>query len=138
MPALPAAKLPLAALAVALLAGCSASNGPGGQSASAAGALAYNGASAGTDHAKPFACGATATVDSSSNLGSGQVKITVSDGAGQVVYSKTLSSPGQQTFHDAVHGTAGTWTATGERSAGSAGYGAPASFSGQYAVTVTC
>lgn len=129
-------------LAALLLSGCTASNGADGQSATAAGSIAYNGASTGTDRANDFTCDGPAEVHLSSNIGSGSVRVTVKDGNGAMVYSKTVSGPGQAADTKAVNGAAGTWSLTGVREAGSYGGtwapGAGGGFSGQYAVHVEC
>jgi hypothetical protein len=128
-------------LAALLLSGCSASNGADGQKATAAGSIAYNGASAGTDRAKDFRCGSHAEVSLTSNLGSGKVRITVTDGAGAVVFTRTMSGPGQDGETTSVSGAPGTWGLVGVREAGAVpGYTGPysSSFSGQYAANVAC
>lgn len=129
-------------LATLLLSGCSASNSPDGQVATAAGSIAYNGASTGTDRAQPFSCDGPAEVSVTSNIGSGSVRITVKDGAGTTIYAKTLGGPGQAADSKTVSGAAGAWSLTGVREAGSYGGtwapGAGGGFSGQYAATVSC
>ena len=129
-------------LAALLLSGCSASNGPDGQSATARGSIAYNGASTGTDRADAFTCDGPAEVSVTSNIGSGSVRVTVKDGAGATVYTTTLSGPGQAADSKPVSGAAGTWTLTGVREAGDYGGtwapGAGGGFSGQYAANVSC
>lgn len=119
----------LAALLAALaLAGCSASNGPDGQSAAAQGSLAYNGASSGSQ-SHTFTCGASGHFSLSSNLGSGSVTITVKDGAGKSIHTKTVDGPGQSSEDTTITGASGTWEITATRAAG---------FSGQYAANVSC
>lgn len=129
-------------LAALLLSGCSASNGADGQSASAAGSLAYNGGSTGSHTAKPFSCDGPAEVSVTSNIGSGSVRITVKDGNGATVYTKELSGPGQAADSKAVSGAAGTWSMSASRQAGAYGGtwapGAGSGFSGQYAANVNC
>ena len=129
-------------LAALLLSGCSASNGPDGQSATARGSIAYNGASTGTDRAESFTCAGPAEVSVTSNIGSGSVRITVTDGSGATVYTKTLNGPGQAADSKPLSGASGTWTLTGVREAGSYGGtwapGAGSGFSGQYAAHVSC
>jgi hypothetical protein len=118
----------LTALAFAvLLAGCS--NGPDGQSASAPGSLAYNGASAGTQSSGPFQCDGGGDVSFSANLGSGTVTVSVKDAAGKVVYTKTTGSAGQTSESKSVSGAPGSWSLTATRGAG---------FAGQYAANVDC
>lgn len=121
--------LMLALLSAALLAGCSASNDAGGQSASSPGNLAYNGASSGTQTSKAFGCDGSGTANVSANLGSGSVTITVKDSTGKAVYTKSVSGPGQSADNKAVSGAKGDWTITASRGAG---------FTGQYAVNVNC
>jgi predicted small secreted protein len=112
-----------------LLAGCSASNGPGGQSAGAPGSLAYNGASSGTQTSEAFTCDGSGSVSVSANLGSGSVTFTVKDGSGKVAYTKSVGSAGQASDSKDVSGASGSWTITASRGAG---------FTGQYAVNVQC
>ena len=123
----PALLLSLFLLAV-VLSGCSASNGADGQSAASAGNLAYNGASPGSNSSK-FTCGTTGEVNFSSNLGSGSLTVTVKDGSGATVYSKTTSGPGQASESKSAKGAAGTWQVTATRGG---------SFTGQYAINVGC
>jgi hypothetical protein len=119
----------LSALLLALaLSGCSASNGPGGQSASGHGSLAYNGASSGS-HSNSFECSGSAEVDFSANLGSGSVSVTVKDSAGKTVYSKSYGGVGESAESKSVTGASGTWQVSATRTSG---------FSGQYAVSVSC
>lgn len=122
--------LALMVLCAALLSGCAGntSNGPDGQSASDEGSLAYNGASAGTQSSK-FDCDGSGEASFASNLGSGSVTATMKDSAGQTVYTKSASGPGQVADTKEVQGAAGEWTVSATRGAG---------FSGQYAVDVDC
>ncbi|MCA1810652.1 MAG: hypothetical protein LC623_01410 [Halobacteriales archaeon] len=129
--AAPSARWALLLLLTATLAGCSASNGTDGQSASSRNALAYNGASGGQQKTS-FECDGSGTVSVSANLGMGSVTFTVKDDGGATVYSKTISNTGQAADSKAASGAAGTWALEAERAGG---YGA---FSGQYAVHVEC
>lgn len=129
------AGLSLLALAFAGCAG-EVSNGPDGQTAIGEGSIAYNGASTGRDQSE-FPCGDSAEVHVSSNLGSGQVKVTVKDANGATVYTGTMNSPGQDADSKTVNGAAGNgWLVIGERLATEA-YGV-SGFSGQYAAHVQC
>lgn len=120
----------LAAIALAvLLAGCSAKNDSSGQSASAPGSLAYNGASAGTQSSAPFQCDGSGDLSFSSNLGGGSMTVSVKDAAGKVVYTKTATGPGQASDSKTVSGASGSWGITATRGAG---------FNGQYAASVSC
>ena len=112
-----------------LLAGCSASNGPGGQSANAPGSLAYNGSSSGSQASEGFRCDGSGSVSVSANLGSGSATFTVKDGSGKAVYTKSVNGPGQASENQAVSGASGEWTITASRGVG---------FTGQYAVNVGC
>ena len=123
--ALPALGLLLAAL----LAGCSASNSPGGQSANSPGSLAYNGASSGSQSSPAFDCDGSGELSYSANLGSGSLTVTVKDSAGKAVFTKSTSGPGQAAENKDVSGASGDWTIVATRGAG---------FTGQYAVNVDC
>lgn len=117
-----------------LLSGCSASQGAGGQEASAPGNLAYQGASAGS-HSSKFDCDGSGTVSVGAQLGSGSVTIKVLDGNGATVYSKEFSGAGQGADSKSVEGAAGKWTLSAQReSGGMAGGG----WSGQYGVDAKC
>lgn len=112
------------------LAGCldgEFSNGPDGQSASGEGSLAYNGSGSGTQ-SDDFQCDGTGTVDWSVNNGGGSITITVTDGSGAQVFSKSHGSFGQAAQSKSISGAAGEWTVKVTRSG----------FSGQYAVSVDC
>lgn len=119
----------LASLSAVLFAGCTSDNSGDGQSAQGEGALAYNGASSGTQ-SDSFDCGGSADISVSANLGSGSLTFTVSDGAGKQVYSKSTSGAGQiADSKEDVKGTSGTWTVKAVRGSG---------FTGQYAAAVSC
>lgn len=118
-----------------LLSGCSASQGAGGQQASANGSLAYQGSSTGTQ-SDTFSCGGEGAVSVGGQLGSGKLTVTVKDGAGRQVYTKEFSGPGQSADSRTVSGTAGEWTVTAVRGAGSSQFGA--GWSGQYGISVGC
>lgn len=126
--------LPLA-LAALLLAGCAASNGPNGQSASGGGHLAYNGASAGSHEAR-HDCDGSGTVTVSTNLGGGKVTVRVLDAAGATAYTATVSKVGQTYDSEPVEGAKGQWTVSATREA-SVSYGT-AMWSGQYDVALAC
>lgn len=122
--------LVVAAMLVALaLAGCTAENSPGGQSASGNGSLAYNGSSSGTQRSDGFSCDGSAQVSLAGNLGSGSLTVKVTDGAGSQVYSKSANGPGQVTENRDISGAAGDWRITATRGAG---------FTGQYTIGVDC
>ena len=124
-----------ALLCTLLLAGCSASQGAGGQEASAPGNLAYQGASEGR-HQSTFDCDdGSGTVSVGAQLGSGSVTVKVLDGDGDTVYSKEFSGAGQSADSRAVNGAAGEWTVSAERDADSL-YGG--GWSGQYGIDVAC
>lgn len=124
-----------AALIVMLLAGCSASNGPDGQSAQGAGHLAYNGGSPG-EHQATSPCDDRGTLSWAGNLASGKVDVRVLDGEGKQVFSVLYSQVGQSSDTKPVLGAPGQWTLQAERIA-SASYGASA-WSGQYDLHLAC
>lgn len=128
-------RLVACSLLVVALAGCSASNGPGGQSAEGAGHLAYNGASTG-EHQTKVDCDGGATLRWSGNLASGQVDVRVLDGDGVQKFSILYSKMGQSSDTKPVSGAAGDWTLTAERK-GSVQYGME-SWSGQYDLHLDC
>lgn len=121
--------LVLVTLGIVALAGCT--NGPGGQSAANGSNLAFNGASTGS-HSTHFTC-TSGTLQVAANLGSGNVRITLTDANGKSLYGNTFSGPGQSADEKAVSGASGQWTLTATRDAGTYG-----SFSGQYAAHVDC
>ena len=108
------------------------SNGPNGQSCSGDGSLLFNGSSNGT-HSKTFACSGSGPFAAAANVGSGQVTITVKDGAGAQVYGHTFKGPGQEGDSTQLSGASGTWTITATRAGSTFG-----SFSGQYSAGVNC
>lgn len=123
-----------AALAVALLlAGCTASNGGDGQTASGDGSLVYNGASTGSDEAR-VACAGSATMHWEGNLGSGQVDVRVLDGAGVQKLSILYSTAGPSSDSKPAFGEDGEWTLRVERRADPA----HGTWSGQYLVHLAC
>ena len=124
-------------LATLLLSGCSASNGPGGQSARADGSLAYNGSATGSD-SDDFECDGTGSIHIGANLGSGKISVRLRDGAGTTAYQQTVESPGQDAESSPVSGAAGQWTLTVTRSTSAGLYNPYPSFSGQYGVHVDC
>lgn len=123
----------LVATLLTALSGCTVSNGPDGQAGSSEGALAYNGASEGSHSSQPFDCDGTGKVSLTYNLGSGSIDVTVTDGAGTTVWSKTFSNTGQGGDSESITGTEGAWVVKVTRSSGTFG-----GFSGQYAVNVDC
>jgi hypothetical protein len=123
-------------LSAALLAGCSASQGAGGQEASAAGSLAYQGAATG-QHTSSFECGdGQGMVSFGGQIGSGSVTVTIRDAAGATVYTRSFSGPGQSADSRQVEGSGGEWTMSASRSEGSSMYGG--GWSGQYGINVEC
>ena len=123
------------ALASLLLAGCSASNSPDGQSASGGGHLAYNGASAGSHEGK-HSCDGSGTVTVTTNLGGGKVTVRVLDAAGATAYTTTVTKTGQTYDSKPVQGAEGKWTLSATREA-TTSYGM-AMWSGQYDVSLAC
>ena len=130
-------RLPLAVpAALVLLAGALAgcTNSTAGQSATSEASLVFNGASTGTHRSDAFDCGRAASVHATANLGSGALSIQVTDGAGAIVYTKRISSPGQLSdTEDLSNKAAGKWTIVAKRE--STGLGG---WSGQYAIHVDC
>lgn len=134
MPAMRPLPLLLALMLALLLSGCSASQGPGGQEASAPGNLAYQGASPG-QHQSRFDCDGSGTVSVGAQLGSGSVTVKVLDADGATVYSREFSGAGQSADSRAVQGAAGQWTLSAERD-GDSLYGG--GWSGQYGIDAKC
>jgi hypothetical protein len=128
------APLLVALMCTILLAGCSASQGAGGQEASAPGNLAYQGASSGK-HQSGFACDGDGTVSVGAQLGSGSVTVKVLDADGDTVYMREFSGAGQSADSRAVQGAAGEWTLSAERKADTL-YGG--GWSGQYGIDASC
>lgn len=133
-PAMPSGPLLFAVLCTLALAGCSASQGAGGQEASAPGNLAYQGAAEG-QHQSTFECDGSALVSVGAQLGSGSVTVKVKDGDGATVYTKEFSGPGQSGDSRTVQGASGEWTIMAERD-GDPLYGG--GWSGQYGVDAEC
>lgn len=135
--AIPTRKVPSMAVAATvlalLLAGCSASNDAGGQSAAGDGALAYNGATTGS-HSSTVTCGGSATLHWSGNLGSGLADIRVLDADGDQRISILYSRSAPEQDSKPATGAPGTWTLQVERRADAA----TNTWSGQYAVHLEC
>jgi hypothetical protein len=125
------------AMGTSLLAGCAAAgcgNSSSGQTCEGPGALAYNGASGGTQTSKTIACDTGGSFSWTSNIGSGSVTFTVLDGLGVAKFTETISGPGQDADEVSVAGAAGDWVVKATRS-GSLMTGG---FSGQYTANLAC
>lgn len=95
--------------------------------------MAGNGQMTGSD-SKSLDCGDQAQISTAIN-GQGQIEVTVTDGAGKEVYSKSFNGQGQSGETVERSGTAGEWTIKVQF--GTAGLGFNG-YQGQYAIYLRC
>ncbi len=120
----------------ALFAGCTASQGADGQSYEAGDersvSLGYQAASAGSHGRDLTGCDNDGHININAQVGGGKLIVTVKDGAGQQIYRKTITGPGQETHSNSLEGASGDWRIDVERQSGEWGW------SGQYNINMRC
>lgn len=116
--------------AAALLAGCAddADVDAGGAS------LEFNGEDSGTHSDTAEGCDDGGTLTGSGNIDDGSIQVTVTDGSGDEVFSRTYDD-GVEAEGERLQGASGDWRLTVARS-GDDLVGDP--FRGQYAFTLAC
>ncbi|MES2155145.1 MAG: hypothetical protein V4510_08430 [bacterium] len=116
-------------LALVALAGCVFGGGDSGGAAD----VSYDGTDNGT-HSETARCNSDGTLTGSGKIDNGQVRITVTDGSGNQMFSNTYSSS-FDAGAESMHGASGGWTVQAVRS-GSGLVGTP--FSGNYHFHLAC